>query len=64
VEAEDGQIDATGCIDLFYPNFVVFFVLGHKCSLVISFTINRTPRAGGESSTQLSLSHPLATVVF
>jgi hypothetical protein len=27
VGAEDGQVDATGCIGPFYPNFVVFFVL-------------------------------------
>jgi hypothetical protein len=50
VEVEDGWVDATSCIRLFYPNFVVFFVLGHKGSLVISFPINRTPRAGGEVS--------------
>jgi hypothetical protein len=48
VEAEDGWIDATGCIRLFYPNFVVFIVLGHKGGLVISFPINRTPRVGRE----------------
>jgi hypothetical protein len=41
-EAEDGRVDAMGCIGLFYPNFVVFIVLGHKGSLVISFSINRT----------------------
>jgi hypothetical protein len=50
VEAEDGRVDATVCIRLFYPNFVIFFVLGHKRSLVISFRVNRTPRAGGEVS--------------
>jgi hypothetical protein len=26
-EAEDGRVNATGCIELFYPNFVVFVVL-------------------------------------
>jgi hypothetical protein len=36
-KVEDGQINAMGCIGLFYPNFVVFIVLGHKGSLVISF---------------------------
>jgi hypothetical protein len=41
-EAKDGWVDATGCIRLFYPNFTVFIVLGHKCSLVISFPINMT----------------------
>jgi hypothetical protein len=54
----------TGCIRLFYPNFVIFIILGHKGSLVISFPINRTPRAAGEVSIQPSLSHPLAIVVF
>jgi hypothetical protein len=47
-EAEDGRVDAMGCIRLFYPNFTVFIVLGHKDSLVISFPINRTLRVGGE----------------
>jgi hypothetical protein len=42
VEVEDGRVDATGYIRFFYPNFVVFFVLDHKGSLVISFPINRT----------------------
>jgi hypothetical protein len=37
-----------GCIRLFYPNFVIFIVLDHKGSLVISFYINRTPRVGRE----------------
>jgi hypothetical protein len=41
-EAEDGGVDVTGCIGLFYPNFAAFIILGHKCSLVISFPINRT----------------------
>jgi hypothetical protein len=50
VKAEDGWVDAMGCIGLFYPNFAIFFVLGHKGSLVISFLINRTSRAGGEVS--------------
>jgi hypothetical protein len=63
-EVEDGWVNATGCIRLFYPNFVIFIVLGHKGSLVISFPINRTPRAGGEASTQLSISHTLAIVAF
>jgi hypothetical protein len=43
-EAEDERVDATGYIRLFYPNFTVFIVLGHKGSLVISFSINRTPK--------------------
>jgi hypothetical protein len=63
-EAKHGRVDAMSCIKLLYPNFVVFVVLTHKGSLVIRFPINRIPRAGGEVSTQLSLSHPLAIVVF
>jgi hypothetical protein len=49
-EAEDVRVDATGCIRLFYPNFVIFVVLSHKPNLVISFPINRTPRGGAEVS--------------
>jgi hypothetical protein len=63
-EAEDGWVDATGCIGLFYLNFVVFIVLGHKGSLFISFPINMTPRIGGEAIIQPSLSHPVAIVAF
>jgi hypothetical protein len=40
-EVEDGWVNAMGCIGLFYPKFVVFIVLGHKGSLVISFSTNR-----------------------
>jgi hypothetical protein len=36
-EVEDGWVDTMDRIRLFYPNFVVFFVLDHKGSLVISF---------------------------
>jgi hypothetical protein len=63
-EAEDRLVDVTGCIGLFYPNFTIFIVLCHKNSLVISFSIIRTPRAGREVSIQPSLSHPLAIVAF
>jgi hypothetical protein len=63
-EAKDERIDATGCIRLFYPKFVIFVVLGHKGSLLISFSINKTSRAGGEVSTLSSLFHPLAIVAF
>jgi hypothetical protein len=63
-EVEDERVNAMGCIRLFYPNFAIFFVLGHKGSLVISFTINRTPRASGEVCIHPSLSHPLAIVAF
>jgi hypothetical protein len=27
-EAEDGWVDVMGCIGLFYPNFIIFIVLG------------------------------------
>jgi hypothetical protein len=39
---EDRRVDANGYIRLFYANFAVFIVLGHKGSLVINFPINRT----------------------
>jgi hypothetical protein len=63
-EAEDGWVNVMSCIRLFYPNFIIFIVLGHKSNLVISFSINRTPRVGGEVCTQSSLSHSLAIVDF
>jgi hypothetical protein len=63
-EAKDGQVDAMSCIGHFYPNFAIFIVLGHKGTLLISFPINRTPRASGEATVQSSLSHPLAIVAF
>jgi hypothetical protein len=34
VEAEDGWVDATDCIGLFYVNFAIFIVLGPKGILV------------------------------
>jgi hypothetical protein len=40
-EAKDGWADATCCIRLFYPNFTIFVVLGHKGSFIISFPIIR-----------------------
>jgi hypothetical protein len=63
-EVKDRWVDATDCIRLFYPNVAVFFVLGHKSSLVISFSINKTLRTDGEVSIQSSPSHPLAIVDF
>jgi hypothetical protein len=54
-EAEDGWVDAMGRIGLFYPNFSIFVVLGHKGSLVISFPIKKGPRIGGEDQ---AFSHP------
>jgi hypothetical protein len=37
-EVEDGRVDVMCFIGLFYSNFAVFFVLGHKGNLVISFS--------------------------
>jgi hypothetical protein len=34
-QVEGGRIDATGCIGLFYPTFVVFNVLGTRDIVVI-----------------------------
>jgi hypothetical protein len=56
--AKDGWIDAMGYIGLFYPNITVFIVLGHKCSLAISFPINRTPRVDREDQV---FNHPSPT---
>jgi hypothetical protein len=39
-EAKDRLVDAMDYIGLFYPNFAVFVVLGHKGSLVTSFSYN------------------------
>jgi hypothetical protein len=50
VEVEDKWVNVMSCIGLFYPNFAIFFVLGHKGNLVISFSIIRTPMAGGKAS--------------
>jgi hypothetical protein len=50
-KGKDGRIDAMGYIRLFYPNFVVLVVLGHKDSLVITFPKNWIPRVGGKVST-------------
>jgi hypothetical protein len=63
-KAEDGQVDAMGCIRLFYPNFAIFVVLGHKGNLILIFPINRTLRAGREVSIQPSLSRLLSIVAF
>jgi hypothetical protein len=63
-EVEDGWVDATDYIRLFYLNFLIFVILGHKGCLIISFSIIRTPRAGREVSIRPSLSNPLAIVVF
>jgi hypothetical protein len=57
-EAEDGRVDVTGCIRLFYPNFAVFIIFGHKGTLVISFPIKMTPRVGGEDQAFI---HPSVT---
>jgi hypothetical protein len=63
-EAEDGRVYAMCYIGLFYSNIVVFVVLGHKGTLVISFPINRTSCAGGVVSIHPFLFHPLAIVAF
>jgi hypothetical protein len=57
-EAEDGWVDAMGCIRLFYSNFTVFVVLDYKGSLVLSFPINRTTRVVEEDQ---AFRHPSPT---
>jgi hypothetical protein len=39
VKAEDGWVDATGCIGAFYPKIVVFIVLGPKGILFFKYFI-------------------------
>ena len=34
VEAEDGRVDATGCVGPFYPKIFIFYVLGRRGSIV------------------------------
>jgi hypothetical protein len=63
-KAKDGRVDVMGYMKLLYPNFFIFVVLGHKGNLVISFSINRTPRDGREARIQRFLSHLLAIVAF
>jgi hypothetical protein len=46
-EAEDGRVDVTGYIGVFYHNLVIFVGLDHNGGLVISFPINRISRIGG-----------------
>jgi hypothetical protein len=58
-EVEDRWVYVTGYIRLFCPNFILFIVLGYKSSLVISFSINRTPRVGGEDQ---AFNHPSPTL--
>jgi hypothetical protein len=57
VKAEDGWVDVTGCIRLFYPNFTVFIVLGTKGILILfSLLIGNINRIyGGWSSLRLLL---------
>jgi hypothetical protein len=33
-EAEDGRVDATGCIGPFYPYFIIFTILGSRDILI------------------------------
>jgi hypothetical protein len=34
VQAEDGRVDAMGCIEPFYLGFAVFYVLGPRDNLI------------------------------
>jgi hypothetical protein len=43
-EVEDERVNVTGCIRLLYPNFVVFFVLGHEVGLFTSFSYKYDPK--------------------
>jgi hypothetical protein len=43
-QVEDGGVDATVCIGLYYHFFVIFVALGHMCIIVFSvfYLINKT----------------------
>jgi hypothetical protein len=38
-QVEDERVNAMGCVGPFYPNFVVFFVLGPRGVLVFWFSL-------------------------
>jgi hypothetical protein len=67
-EEKYGRFNGVGCgaveVGPNYPSLDVSFLLAHMGIVVFSFPTNRTPRVGGESSVQPSLSHPLAIVAF
>jgi hypothetical protein len=67
-EAKDDWFDGVGCgavkVRPNYPSLDIIFLLAYRGILVFYFTINRTPRVGGDTSIQPSLSHPLAMVTF
>jgi hypothetical protein len=63
-EAKDGLVDVIGCIGLFYPNFTVFFVLGHKGSLVISFSYKWDPKGWWRGKHLAIPLPPLVIVAF
>jgi hypothetical protein len=46
-EAKDRWVDATGCIELFYPNFDIFVVSGHKGSLVFLLAYKKDQGGSG-----------------
>jgi hypothetical protein len=60
-EFEDGWVDAMDCIRLFYLNFVVFFVLGHRGSLVINLSYKYDPKGWWRGK---NFSHPSSTPWF
>jgi hypothetical protein len=58
-QVEDGWVNAMGCVETYYPYFVVFILLGPKGIVVISLlleSINRTLEGWG--------SLPLLTFLF
>jgi hypothetical protein len=53
VEAEDGRVDIMDCIEAFYPNFIIFYILVSTSILIISLLhghINSTPEKYGPLS--------------
>jgi hypothetical protein len=43
-EAKDGWVDATGCIEPFYPYFTVYVVLGFRGNLVFWMGLQIGPK--------------------
>jgi hypothetical protein len=67
-ETKDGRFNGVGCgaveVGPNYPSLDVIFRLAYRGIIVFRFSINGTPRVGGEVSIQPSLFHPLSIVAF
>jgi uncharacterized membrane protein YfbV (UPF0208 family) len=64
VEVEDEWVDVTGFVRPFYPNFAIFLLLGHKGSLIISFSYKEGPKGWWRGKHSIIPLPPLAIVAF